>query len=436
MNVTVETLAPCRRLVRVEVDADAVNAAFDKITAEFQREARFPGFRPGKAPRELVSRTYSRQIEEEVKRSLTSDHYRKALEQNHLRVVGNPDVEDIQFGRGQSLVFAATVEVVPEFTLPEYKGIPVQREARTVTDADVERAIEVLQNQHASYRDVARPVQTGDFVVVNYTGSSEGKPLTDFSPTARGLTQQNGFWMHVQPDSFIPGFTEQLVGAQAGERRTVNVDFPADFVAQQLSGKKGVYEVELVQVKEKVLPEITDELAQKFGAENLEKLREGVRRDLQNELEFKQRRSLRNQIVRSLVTRLNIELPESLVVGETRSVIRDILRQNQERGISKEAIEQQKEEIYSVANNSAKDRVKAAFILGEIAEKEGIRVSEDELKVRIVQLAQQNNIAIDKLVKQLRDSNGFGQIHEQILSAKVLDFLQEHARIEDVPARS
>ena len=415
--------------MRVEVDAQSVDAAFEKTTTEFQREARFPGFRPGKAPRDLVSRTYSKQIEKEAKRELLEEHYRKAMQDQKLRGIGSPDIEEIQFGRGQPFQFAATVEIAPDFTVADYKGIRLKRDDKSVTDEDLEKALQVLREQQASYKDVARAVQVGDFVVVNYTGTSEGKPLTDFAPTARGLTQQSNFWMHVQPGSFIPGFTDQLIGAQAGERRTVNVEFPADFVASELAGKKGVYEVEIVQVKEKVLPEVDDAFAKSFGAEGVEKLREGVRRDLQNELEFKQRRTLRNQIVRSLLDSVQFELPESIVLGETKNVIYDIVKENQDRGISKEVIDQQKNEIYNVASNSAKDRVKASFILNKIAEQEGLKVTETELTQHILHLAQQNNIRPEKFVKQLRERNGINALHEQILSAKVLDFLQEQAQI-------
>jgi trigger factor len=434
VNVTVENLAPCRRLVRIEIDPQTVDATFEKITADFQREARFPGFRPGKAPRNLVTRTYSREIEEETKKRLIRENYQKALDDQKLHVVGTPDIEEIQFARGQPMQFAATVETAPEFTLPDYKGIPVKRELKTVTESDVERAVNILREQQASYKDVARPVQAGDFVVVNYSGTSEGKPLTEFAPTARGITHQEHFWLHVtNPDPFIPGFADQLIGASAGEHRTVNVDFPADFVSAQLGGKKGVYEVDVVQVKEKMLPEISEEFAKGYGAESLEKLREGVRGDLTNELEYSQRRSIRNQLVRWLLERVQFELPESIVMGETKNVIYDIVRENQQRGVSKETIDQQKNEIYNVASNSAKDRVKAAFLLGKIAEKEAIKVTEQEMAQRILVLAEQNHVKPDKLVKQLRERHGLSEIHEQILSSKVLDFLQLNAQVEEVP---
>jgi trigger factor len=435
VNVTVENLAACRKLVRVEVDVQEVDSAYDKIASEFQREVRLPGFRPGKAPRDMVLKQFAKQIDDEVKRKLISDHYRKALDEHKLEVVGYPDIEEIQFGRGQSLQFAATVETAPEFALPEYKGLPVKREMASVTEPDMERALGILREQRVTYRDVARPAQAEDFVVVNYKGTCEGKPLTEIAPTARGLTEQNNFWLHIKPDSFIPGFTEQLIGAQAGDRRTVTVDFPADFVAPALAGKKGEYTVEIVQIKERLLPNADDELAKSFGAENVEKLQEGVRQDLQNELDLKQRRNIRNQIVRELLNRVQFDLPESMVLNETRNVVYDIVRENQERGVSKEVINQQKDEIYNVASNSAKDRVKVSFLLNRIAEKEAIKVGQEEIMQRILMMAQQYQIKPEKLIKQLRDRGGIGEIHEQILTAKVLDFLETNAQVEEISAQ-
>jgi trigger factor len=245
------------------------------------------------------------------------------------------------------------------------------------------------------------------------------------------LTEKKDFWLHVAKDSFIPGFTEQLIGAKVGEKRTVNVDFPADFVAKELSGKKGVYEVEVTQVKEKALPELNDEFARSFGAEDTARLRAGVHDDLQNELNFKIKRGVRDQLVRELLQRVTCELPESIVLNETRNVVYDIVRENQQRGVPKDVIEKQKDEIFSGANNSAKLRVKAAFVLGRIAEKEGIKADQKEITQRILQLADQYQIKPEQMIKQLRDRNGFGEIEEQIVSAKVLDFLELNAKVEE-----
>lgn len=434
MNVTVETLAPCKRLVRVELDEKAVETAFENMTNEFQRGAALPGFRPGKAPRHMVLQRHAADIEQEVKRKLIPDSYRKAVEEQKLRVVGYPDIEEIQFGRGKPLQFAATVETMPEFELPEYKGLTVKREAKSVTDADVESALNVLREQRVTYLDVQRPVKAGDFVVINYTATCEGKPLTDIVPTARGMTEQKNFWVEVKPGSFVPGFTEQLVGRSAGEKQTVNVTFPKDFIAAGLAEKPGVYEVEVVQVKEKALPDLNEDFAQSFGAESLAKLHEGVRSDLENELKFKQDRAARNQIVSALLAAAQFELPESVVQAETRSVVYDLVRENQERGVSREAIEKQKDEIYNFAAGSARERVRAMFILNRIAEKENIRVEQQELAQRVYQMAQANGVPVEKFAKELSERSGYAGIQQDLQTAKTLDFLVKEAKFEEAPA--
>jgi len=342
------------------------------------------------------------------------------------------DVEEIQFAKGQPFQFAVTLETAPDFELPEYKGLPVKREIAVVTEDDVQRALNALLEQRATYLDVARPVQDGDFVVVNYTGTCDGKPITETAPTARGLTEKKDFWLHVRPDSFIPGFTAQLTGARGGEKRTVTVDFPAEFVARELSGRKGIYEVEIVQVKEKVLPEVNDQFAKTYGAEDLAKLRAGVQTDLQNELTYKTKRSVRDQLVRELLNRVQCELPESVVLSETRNVVYDIVRENQRRGVLKDDIERQKDQIFSMANNSAKDRIKQAFVLARIAEQEGIQAEQKEITQRILALAEHYQIKPEQMIKQLRDRGGFAEIEEQIISAKVLDFLELNAKAEEV----
>jgi trigger factor len=227
---------------------------------------------------------------------------------------------------------------------------------------------------------------------------------------------------------------EQLMGAAAGEKRTVNIDFSADFVTPQLQGKKGVYEVEVVEVKERELPELNKEFAKSFGAEDLDRLREGVRSDLQNELNLKRKKSIRGQILQTLMDSVNFVLPESLVQQETRHSVYDIVNNIQQQGASKEVIEQQKEEIYSAASRTAKDRVKLNLLMERIAEKEGIRVSEQELNARLVFLAGQYKMPPDKFVKELEKGAGIYEIHRQILNEKVVDFLAENAKIEDVPA--
>ena len=433
MNVTVENLAPCKKLVRVEIDSQEVEAAFESMTKDFQHRVSLPGFRPGKAPRDMIARRFEKDIQDEVKRKLIPDAYKKAVDEKSLDVIGYPDIEEIQFARGQSLQFAATVETAPDFQLPEYKGLPVKRDTTTVTEADIQRALELLRERKGSYQPVDRPAATGDVAVVNYTGTCDGKPITETAPVAKGLTEQKGFWIHLRPNEFIPGFGEQLTGAKAGEHRTVNVDFPADFVTPQLAGKKGVYEVDLVEVRALNLPTLDEAFAKEYGAESLEKLTAGVREDLENELKLKKDRDTRRQMIDALLARVSFDLPETAVKQETRNVVFDIVRENQSRGVPKDLIEQQKDAIYSAASDGAKTRVKVNFILQKIAEKEEIKVSQEEVAVRIQTLAGMYNIPPAQFIKDLQKRNGIMQIYDQIAEGKVLEFLQANAKIEDAP---
>jgi trigger factor len=436
VNVSVETLAPCKKLVRVELDATAVDTAFDAITKDIQKQAVLPGFRPGKAPRDMVVKKYDTEIKDEAKRKLIGDSYRKAIEDQKLSVVGYPDIEEVQFGRGQSLQFTATVETAPEFELPEYKGLPATIETKSVTDADVEKALDMLRGQQASFNTVARPLANGDIAVVNYTGTCEGKVITELAPTAKGLTEQKNFWVETGDNSFIPGFAAQLIGASANDKRTVNVDFPADFVTRELQGKKGVYEVELVEVKEKVLPELNDEFAKKYGAEDLEKLKAGVLTDLENELKHSKAKSIRGQVIKALMDKVNFDLPETAVANETRNVVYDLVRQNTQRGINRDLIEQQKDQIYAAAAGNAKERVKLAFLVGKIAAQEKIQASQEDVIKRAQQLAMMYQQPFDQFIKDLQKRNGVNELYEQVMHEKVLELIEKNAVItETAPAK-
>jgi trigger factor len=292
----------------------------------------------------------------------------------------------------------------------------------------------MLAQQHVKFETVARELKMGDIAVVNYTGSCEGKPITEIAPTAKGLTEKQNFWLDIEPNAFITGFAEQMTGAKAGDKRTIKVDFPADFVTKELQNKKGVFEVEILEVKEKIAPPVDDEFAKKYDAENLEKLRAGVRVDLENELKTSQMRAIQGQIIRQLLDRVTFELPETAVAQETRNVVYNIVRENSQRGIPRELIEKQKDEIYSTAAKDAKERVKLAFLIQRIAEQEKITVSQEEILKRAQALAAMYQISLDKFIKDLQKRDGINELYDQITHEKVLGFLETNAKIETAAA--
>ena len=432
MEVTITDLSPCKKQLRIEIDAETVNAKFDAVAKDFRRHAHLPGFRPGKAPLPNVMRSYGDKIGEEAKRTLMSDSYAKALKENKLRPVIMPEVEELQFGHGKPFQYLATLEVTPAFEMPEYIGIEVEKERRSVNDADIAKALDTLREQRVSYTDMDRPAVEEDFIVVNFTGTIDDKPITDLIKVARGLTEQKNFWLHKTQNPLIPGTVEALIGSSKGDKKTVTVTIPDDFVYEEIVGKEAKYEIEVVQVKEKSLPELDDKFAKGFGAESMDKLREGVENDLKNELEYSKKKSIRNQCVDKLLGAVNCDLPETIVNEATRAAVHNIVQQNHERGVGKEIIEENKDKIYANAKTDAEVRVKANYILSKIAEKEGIKVTDQELSRQVAAMAAQQKVKPQKLAQQLKDNGTIYQVQEEIMNAKVIDLLEEKAKVTEI----
>ena len=432
MEVTITDLSPCKKQLRIEIDAEAVNAKFDSVAKDFRRHAHLPGFRPGKAPLANVMRSYGDKIGEEAKRTLMSDSYAKALKENGLRPVIMPEVEELQFGHGKPFQYLATLEVTPAFELPEYNGLEVEKERRTVTGADIDKALDTLCEQRVSYTDVDRPAGEDDFIVVNFTGTIDDKPITDLVKVARGLTEQKNYWLNAKNNPLIPGIVEALIGSDKDDKKTVTVTIPNDFIYEELVGKEARYEIEIVQVKEKSLPELDDKFAKGFGAESMDKLREGVENDLKNELEYSQKKSVRNQCVDKLLDAVNCDLPETIVNEATRVGVHNIVQQNHQRGVGKEVIDENKDRIYANAKADAEVRVKANYILSKIAEKEGIKVTDQELSRQVAAMATQQKVKPQKLAQQLKDNGTIYQVQEEIMNAKVIDLLEEKAKVTEI----
>ena len=432
MEVNITDLSPCKKQLRIEIDAETVNAKFDAVAKDFRRHAHLPGFRQGKAPLANVMRSYGDKIGEEAKRTLMSDSYAKALKENELRPVIMPEVEELQFGHGKPFQYLATLEVTPAFEMPEYIGIEVEKERRSVNDADIAKALDTLREQRVSYADMDRPAVEEDFIVVNFTGTIDDKPITDLIKVARGLTEQKNFWLHKTQNPLIPGTVEALIGSSKGDKKTVTVTIPDDFVYEEIVGKEAKYEIEVVQVKEKSLPELDDKFAKGFGAESMDKLREGVESDLKNELEYSKKKSIRNQCVDKLLGAVNCDLPETIVNEATRAAVHNIVQQNHQRGVGKEIIEENKDKIYANAKTDAEVRVKANYILSKIAEKEGIKVTDQELSRQVAAMAAQQKIKPQKLAQQLKDNGTIYQVQEEIMNAKVIDLLEEKAKVTEI----
>lgn len=429
MNVTVENMSPCRKRVKFEVPADRVAQETELLTDEFQKHAAIPGFRPGKTPRAMIQKRFQKEIEEQLKETLMPKAFRETVQEKKWSVVGTTGFQDVQYQKGLSLCFTMELDMAPDFNLPEYKSLTVKAQDETVTDEELTQGVKRLLQERATYENVAeRALQMDDYAVIDYKGTLEGKPLEEVVPQHKMLQTGQGFWIRMQANEFLPGFIEGIVGMKPGDKRDVNVSFPADSKVAALAGKQAVYAVELKEIKEQKIPELTEDIAKAMGAENVEKFRESVRGLIELNKKAQARSAKEREIIDQLMSAVQFELPESHVNQETHETVYNIVSENQERGVSQAVIQENKKEILENATRSARDRVKLAFILRRIAEAEKMAVDEKEVATELSYIAESNRVPMEKIIQWYKRDNNSMSVERQLIHRKVLRFLVENAK--------
>jgi len=433
MNVTVENLPNCIATLRVELPSEKVSKELSTITAEYARHAKLPGYRPGKAPSAIVGKKFQKEIREELTSRLLSSSCREIVKEKGLRLINVSNVDDLEIAPDNTMRYTATLTIEPDFEVPEYKSIPVTVKSEEVTEADIDASIESLRNQAADFSDLPdKAVAQDDFVVIDFTGEIDGKPVHEVFPKAgKPLSGNKGFWIKITPEAFFPGFCDNLIGAKAGDEREFEISVPEDFQVEEMRGQKIQYKVKVNAVKEKKLPELNEEFISKVApVKTLEEFRELVKKEMERQKKAENLQSKQNQIMAYLVSKVECELPENLVRSETKRILQEIVSENQTRGVADEILKENEKELVGVAGQNARERLKGNFILGRIAEKEAITVSQDDLKARLFQMAMRYQMTMDKLIKEVQKNNLMDQIREEILIGKVLDFLSSNASVQ------
>jgi len=380
----------------------------------------------------VIEKRFRKEIQEELTKKLVSKSYHDAIEQEQLRVASLANIEDVQFGEDKSMRFRATVVTTPVFDLPEYKNIPVQLPETSVSDPEVDAALERLRDQSADFVDAPeRGLQMGDFAVIDFEGSIDGKPVSEITPQAsKNLHGGKKFWLHLAPDNFLPAFCEQMTGQNRDETQKITIAFPADFLVKELAAKEACYTVTLREIKEKVLPRLDDAFAAKLiPGKTLVDLRQMIEHDLEHEKEHERERAKEGQVVKYLHERIQFELPPALLKNETRRTLGELVQRNRERGIPDEMLKDKEKELVESAAALAAHRLKTNFILHRIAECEKIDVSRKDVDLRIRQEAGRYDVSVDKMRKELEEHDGLNSFAEQILLGKTLDFLKANVSV-------
>lgn len=438
VNVQITDTNETRKILTVTLDKGEVDAEYKTLVGEFAKQVSLPGFRPGKAPVAMVEKRFAKELKEEFKGRVVSKAYRQGLEESKLDVISIVDVEEGEFAPGLSAAVKVTIDVRPEIKLPDYVGIPTEVASTEPTAAEIDQVIEGLRAERADFKVAERPAAKGDYVRFGYTGTLEGKSLTEIVGDKGIYAAAPQTWEEVEGanEGLLPGVSQQLAGLKAGDKKDVTVTFPADFAAvPALAGKAVVYAIEVQEVRERALPPLDEKFFKDNQVDSLEALKAQIKTSLAMRKDHENRANQRRQITDALIAQANFPVPESLIASERDGVLRQFIEENMRRGVPQEEFEKNKKELFDSASKAALSRVKVQLVLAKIAEAEKLKVDEKDINNWLMREAMRSGQKPDKLVKELgKDREQFRAIQQQILFDKALDFLVSKATVKPAAA--
>ena len=423
-------------VLEIEVPSYEVDRHFATAYRHVAERTKVPGFRPGKAPRHVIDRFVGRgSVLAEAIDHLVSDAYDRALNETHVIPIDQPevDIDPAAVAEGQAVTFTATVPVRPDVELGSYTDFPFELEKPEVTDDQVERVIGELREQQATLRPIDdRPAQNGDIVSVKFTGTIDGEPFEGGSADRMPLV--------IGEDRMIPGWEANLVGMAIGDEKGFEIAFPDDYRVEELQGKQAHFEVELLDLREKLLPEVNDEFARSVGdVETLDELRAEIRDAMERRAEAEARHAFGDRIIDFATTNASVELPEVMVSNEIE-IMRDELRTRlaqQRIGIDQYLAlsKQTPEELAAELREPASRRVKTLLVLSAIAEKEGVDATDEQIEAEIAeQLARYDDDS--KLREYLTSRRGRSYLRMTLRNRTLVERLIERALGTDTNAEA
>jgi len=412
--------------LRIEVEAEQVDRAIDRAYRKLVKEVNIPGFRKGKAPRKILENFLGTEpLYKEALDFILQEVYTKAVEETKIEPIDRPQVNVEQFEEGKPLILKVNVEVRPEVELGDYKGIKIEKPEVEVKEEDVQEYLETLQKRHARIVSVSDgTINNGDIAVIDYKGYIDGQTF------AGGIASNVA--LEVGSGNFIEGFEKQLVGARVGETRDVKVTFPEDYPDKNLAGKEAVFNVTIKEIKRKELLPLDDEFAKDISEFNtLDELKQDIRNKLREKAEKKARQEIRNEVIKKVVENAKVNVPETLVERRIDAHIKRLSERLKAQGYTLEqyceAAGTSEEELREKYRDQAVESVKTDLVLEEIAMKENIKVTEDEVLEEIQQLAREYNESVEAVQKTLKLKDNLEALTYGILMDKTIKFLIENS---------
>jgi trigger factor len=427
VKVTVEAQENCVRVLDVEVPADEVYKQIEELLEETKRTATVPGFRPGRVPRKVLERRFGKRVRETAIDGAVAESYEEALKSEELTAIADPDIQDVRFEENEPLKYRAVIEVSPRaLELVEYKGLVLERDVREVTDADVERVLENTRQAHAVYvpRD-AKAAADGDLMVIDYQGAIEGEPFEGGEGESVTLV--------LGGRGFFPQFSEALRGLVPESETEVKVTFPEDYDRKDLAGREAVFRVKVKEVKERVVPALDKEFAKEAGnCDTLDEFRNRIREQIETTERNRGEAHVRGQAASKIAQGSTFELPQSAIEHVAQEILDERVRELHQAGVAEKDIRENEDKLQEECIRDAEESLKIACLEQEIAKREGLTVTDEEIEQEKTDL-KETGVKAETVDSYFDAPNLRERYRLRMLRRKALDLVLEAARIKDVP---
>ena len=425
MSVQVEKQEKNMAKLTIEVSAEKVEKAIQSAYQKERKHINIPGFRKGKAPRQLIEKRYGKEVfYNEALDNLLPTAYAEALEECEEEVVSRPKISIEQMESGKALIFTASVALKPEAILGEYKGVQVEKPVIEVLDAEIEA--EITKEREANARTITvddRAVMDGDMIILDYAGSVDGVPFEGGTATNQELT--------IGSKRFIPGFEEQLIGAAIDEEREIQVTFPEEYHAKDLAGKEAVFKCLIHEIKVKELPEVDDEFAQEVSEfDTLDAYKEDIKEKLFKDKEAEAKRAKEDAVIQKIIEGASMEIPDAMIDFQTEQMLEEFGQRIQMQGMSIEQYFQitgMTEENYKEqVKPRAKQNIESRLVLEAVAKAENLEATDEDLEAEMVRMADMYKMELDK-VKEMMGDFQKDEIKKDIVLQKAIDLVTQAA---------
>jgi trigger factor len=411
----------CKHSLDISIPVPDVESETTRVTADVQKRAKLPGFRPGKAPASIIRKQFAGDIRQQVLENLIPKFLQKQFEAENLNVVGTPDISDVHFHDGEPLRFKAQFEVAPEIELGEYRGVEIPYADPQVTEEDIDKRVAEIREQKAQYVNVdPRPVEDGDHAVValESIAGMEGEPV-----------KSDEMVLEIAGADTFPAFTENLRGVTPGEEREFEVSYPEDYGGKRLAGRTVKFHATLKGIRKKELPDVNDEFAQDLGDyRDVAELREAIRKNIFGQREYEAQQDAKNKIVDKLVDAHQFAVPEVFIERQTKNRMEQNLRSLAAEGVDVRSLNLDWNKVKESQHDPSLREVKASMLLARIAEREAIVATREEVDREVEKVARQQKEPVAAVHMRLEKDGTLGRIASHIQTEKTLGFLFEQAR--------